>query len=161
MKTAYLLIITLVVIITFFTFLILRGKAKRKLQQSQTNISKLKEGKANYEFEIKSNYNDSSIQKIKNSLEGNNFRIIENVNDGLIAYSGKSEDAVLGGWLNVNPLTLPLRISISRALNNTIKVQFADDYGFQILNAKQKQKFNEVYTPLFSQVENLIKNSLN
>ncbi|WP_298119404.1 hypothetical protein [Flavobacterium sp.] len=161
MKRILLIILAIIAIGALIIILIIRSKARRQFQKSKNKISKLKEGKANYEFEIPSNYSEASILKIRKLLEENNFRIIEDVNDGLIAYSGKSEDAVLNGWLNVNPLSLPMRIIVTSSLTNTIKVNFADDYGFQILNSNQKQKFNDAYKPIFNHFEILIKNHLN
>lgn len=158
MKGIFLLILTLLVIGSLIAILIIRSKARRQSQKSKNDILKLKEGKANYEFELTSDYSDSSVLKIRKLLEENNFRIIEDVKDGLIAYSGKSEGAVLNGWLNVDPLTLPVRVVITSSFTNTVNVKFADDYGFQILNAGQKQKFNDVYKPIFTHFESLIKN---
>jgi cbb3-type cytochrome oxidase subunit 3 len=161
MKRILLFLIAILAASALIIALIIRSKARRQFQKSKNNILKLKDGKANYEFDLPNIYSDSSLLKIRQLLDEYNFRIIENVDNGLIAYSGKSEEAVLNGWLNANPLTLPFRVVVSSSLNNTIKVKFADDYGFQVLNASQKQKFNNAYNPIFMHYEALIENHLN
>jgi hypothetical protein len=141
-------------------FLILRAKAKRQLQKLNTSVLNLKEGKANYEFDLNCFFNDAILFRFQDLLIEFNFRLVDNAKDGIIAYSGKSEHAALNGWLNVDYLSLPLRVVVMPTLTNKVKVKFADDYGFQILNTKQKLKFNEVYNPLFLHYESLIKKQI-
>ncbi|AWH85766.1 hypothetical protein HYN59_11885 [Flavobacterium album] len=158
MKTIFIYIIVVIVIAIIILIFIARGKSRRQLQKSKNNIQALKDGKANYEFEIQRPLDTASLSKIKDVLAGHNFRIIDNVADGIIAYSGKNEDATLHGWQNIDSLKLPLRIVVINTASNNIKVKFADDYGFQILNAAQKEKFNAVYSPAFKHYEALLKN---
>jgi|GEM_PF-5392132 len=157
MKGIFIYITVAVVVALILVIFIIRGKARRQGQKDNNDISKLKPGKAQYEFDPGIPYSDTALLKIKEVLVQNNFRIIDNVQDGLIAYSGKNEDATLGGWLNINPFKLPFRIVITKGNTQNIKVLFADDYGFQILNKSQLQKFNEVYMPVFNHYAELIK----
>jgi hypothetical protein len=156
MKSIFLYIIVVAVVALIFLVFIIRGRARRQGQKGRNNILNLKPGKANYESELAIPFSDGTLLKIKELLAQNNFRIIDDVQDGIIAYSGKNEDATLGGWLNVSPFKLPFRIVVTQS-GTHIKVSFADDYGFQVLNKSQLQKFNEVYRPVFTHYEDLIK----
>lgn len=158
MKTIFIYIIVVIVIAILILILIARGKTRRQLQKSNNNIQGLKDGKANHEFEMPGSLDGASISKIKNALAAQNFRIIDNVSDGIIAYSGKNEDATLHGWQNIDSLKLPLRIVVTNTPTGNIKVKFSDDYGFQILNTAQKEKFKIVYSPAFTHYEALLKN---
>ncbi len=145
------------VVALIIVIFIIRGKARRRVQSARDSISALKPGKANYEVDLPIPFSEAALLKIKEVLAQNNFRIIDNVQDGIIAYTGKNEDATLGGWLNINPFKLPFRIVVTQGSTQNIKVLFADDYGFQILNKSQIQKFNDVYKPVFVHYADLIK----
>ena len=153
-------IIVIVVLILFIVIFTLRGKSRRLNQKNNKNISKLKAGKANYEFELSKSYNEFLLIKARELLINNNFRVIDNVEDGVIAYFGKNEDVVLHGIYNADPLKLPFRATISCSHTNKAFVKFTDDYGFIILNASQKQKFNDAYLPIFKYYENLLKTNI-
>lgn len=156
MKSIFLYVIIVALVVLILVIFIMRGKARRHGQKGKNNILKLKPGKANYEFDLDRSLNDGALLKIKQLMDQKKFRIIDGVEDGIIAYSGKNEDAALGGWLNIDPFTLPFRIVVMEDTDH-IKVTFADDYGFQILNKSQLQKFNETYRPVFTFYEDLIK----
>ncbi len=157
MNAIFIYIGVAVVVALIIVIFIIRGKARRRGQDGRNSISGLKPGKANYEVDLPIPFSEAALLKIKGVLAQNNFRIIDNVQDGIIAYSGKNEDATLGGWLNINPFKLPFRIVVTQGTAQTTKVLFADDYGFQILNKSQLQKFNDVYKPVFVHYADLIK----
>ncbi len=123
--------------------LVLRAKARRGLQGRQNDVHQLKPGKVFREFELQTTYSEQALAKLRQFFVDQKFRLVDNVAEGIIAYSGKSENATLSGWLNIDPMLLPIRIVVKSSATHRIVLRMDDDYGFQVLNEAQKAKFQE------------------
>ena len=143
MKGIILIPILAAVFVAIVIFFVLRAKVRRFAQAGRNDIDKLKPGKVHHIFELDIPFNKQTQSDLKALLSGLDFRIIEGVENGLIAYSGKSENAALGGWLNIDPMLLPIRITAQPNKGAGIQFRMDDDYGFQVLNATQKEKFQK------------------
>lgn len=161
MKIFILSLLGVVLIVLIIIVFVIRGKARRIKQSGANDINSLKPGKAFYSVEMGIDFNAETENKVKEHLASKGFRIIENVQNGIIAYSGKSENAALKGWLNIDPMQLPIRIVCKAGANGKLLIRMDDDYGFQVLNAGQLQKFQHINEIKFKFYEDEIKKLLN
>lgn len=159
MKTIILLPVLAAVFVAIMVFFILRAKARRVAQAGMNAIEKLKPGKVHHIFTVDMPFDKATRSDLDTLLKSLDFRLIEGVENGIIAYSGKSENAALGGWLNIDPMLLPIRITAQPNKGGGISFRMDDDYGFQVLNAAQKEKFQAKNDVKFKHYEAKIRSA--
>jgi hypothetical protein len=144
MKSAFIYLVVIIVVALIILFFVIRGILKRSKQSSQNDVNALKPGKAFYETELQVEFTLGTKSTIEQFLKEKKFRIVQGVNNGIISYSGKSENAALKGWLNSDPMALPIRLICKAGSTGKLILRFDDDYGFQVLNAAQLEKFQQL-----------------
>jgi hypothetical protein len=144
MKSAFIYLAVIIVVVLIILFFIIRGILKRSKQSSQNDVNALKPGKAFYEIQFETEFSPETQSKLETFLKEQKFRIVDQVKNGIIAYSGKSENAALKGWLNSDPMALPIRLVCKAGSTGKLILRFDDDYGFQVLNATQLEKFQQL-----------------